>query len=148
VVDPLKCLAAVVDDHLKELRIAEALEAIISQLKAVRLYSLKWGPSIYGPFPQANMMMNATEPWAKDTPQSLIGEVYALSLETLRVCGILLQPFIPAKAGMLLDALSISHSERSLQHARYLPGTVGSAAPGVKLFSRSSRGRAEDTQSR
>lgn len=35
---PLKSLAAVVNDHFKELRIAEALEAIISQLKAVRLY--------------------------------------------------------------------------------------------------------------
>ena len=86
-------------------------------------------------------MMNATEPWAKDTPQALIGEVYALSLETLRVCGILLQPFVPAKAGMLLDALSISHSERSLQDARYLAGTVRGATPGVKLFSRMSRGR-------
>ncbi|KAH9045241.1 tRNA synthetases class I (M)-domain-containing protein [Lactarius pseudohatsudake] len=118
VVDPLKSLAAVVDNHLEELRIAEALEAIISQLKA------------------ANAMMNATEPWAKDTPQALIGEVYTLSLETLRVCGILLQPFIPAKARMLLDAMSISPSERSLQHARYLPGTVSSARPGVKLFSR------------
>ncbi|KAH8988548.1 hypothetical protein EDB92DRAFT_1935773 [Lactarius akahatsu] len=118
VVDPLKSLAAVVDNHLEELRIGEALEAIISQLKA------------------ANAMMNATEPWAKDTPQALIGEVYTLSLETLRVCGILLQPFIPAKARMLLDAMSISPSERSLQHARYLPGTVSSARPGVKLFSR------------
>ncbi|KAH9060995.1 tRNA synthetases class I (M)-domain-containing protein [Lactarius vividus] len=123
VMDPLKSLAAVVDSHLEELRIAEALEGIISQLKA------------------ANAMMNATEPWAKETPQALIGEVYTLSLETLRVCGILLQPFIPAKARMLLDALGISHSERSLQHARYLPGTVSSATPGVKLFSRMSRGR-------
>jgi len=119
---PLKNLAAVVDNHLKELRIAEALEAIIYQLKA------------------ANMMMTATKPWANDTPQALIEEVYTLSLETLRVCGILLQPFIPAKAGMLLDALSISHSDRSLQHARYVPGTVRGAAQGVKLFSRMSRG--------
>ena len=87
------------------------------------------------------MMMNATKPWAKETPQALVGEVYALSLETLRVCGILLQPFIPVKAGVLLDALSISQSERSLRHARYLSGTVRSAAPGVKLFSRMSRGR-------
>ncbi|KAI9447870.1 tRNA synthetases class I (M)-domain-containing protein [Lactarius indigo] len=123
VMGPLKSLAAVVDNHLEELRIAEALEAIIAQLKA------------------ANTMMNATEPWAKDTPQALIGEVYALSLETLRICGILLQPFTPAKAGMLLDAMSISPSERSLQHARYLPGTVSSATQGVKLFSRVSRGR-------
>ena len=36
VVYPLKGLATVVDNHLEELRIAEALEAIISQLKAVR----------------------------------------------------------------------------------------------------------------
>ncbi len=84
--------------------------------------------------------MNATEPWAKYTPKKLIGEVYALSLETLRICGILLQPFIPCKAGMLLDALSIPHSERSWEHGRYLAGTVISAAPGVKLFSCMSRG--------
>jgi hypothetical protein len=36
VVNPLKGLATVVDSHLEELRIAEALEAIISQLKTVR----------------------------------------------------------------------------------------------------------------
>ena len=36
VVDSLKGLATVVDNHLEEFRIAEALEAIISQLKAVR----------------------------------------------------------------------------------------------------------------
>ena len=36
VVDPLRGLATIVDNHLQELRIAEALETIISQLKAVR----------------------------------------------------------------------------------------------------------------
>ena len=137
---PLKNLAAVVDNHLKELRIAEALEAIIYQLKAVRLDFNEWCSSVHASFSKANMMMNATKPWAKDTPQALIEEVYTLSLETLRVCGILLQPFIPAKAGMLLDALSIAQSERSLHHGRYVPGTVRGAAPGVKLFSRMSRG--------
>jgi methionyl-tRNA synthetase len=62
--------------------------------------------------------------------------VYALSLETLRICGILLQPFIPSKAGMLLDALGIPRSERCMQHAQYLSRSVGSVTPGVKLFSR------------
>jgi methionyl-tRNA synthetase len=81
-------------------------------------------------------MMNVTEPWAKSTPLSMIEKVYALSLETLRVCGILLQPFIPAKAGMLLDAMRIPQTQRALQHARCLHGTVDNITPGFKLFSR------------
>jgi len=35
VANPLQHLASVVDEHLKELRVGEALEAIIHQLKAV-----------------------------------------------------------------------------------------------------------------
>ncbi|KAI9513225.1 tRNA synthetases class I (M)-domain-containing protein [Russula earlei] len=121
VTNPLRHLASVVDHHLKELRISEALEAIIHQLKA------------------ANIMVSKTEPWAKNTPEAVTGEVYALSLETLRICGILLQPFIPAKAGMLLDVMGISRSERALQHAQYLRSSVGNVTPGVKLFSRVSK---------
>jgi len=121
VAKPLQHLTSVVDHHLKDLRVAEALEAIIHQLKA------------------ANVMMNATEPWAKNTPGAVTGKVYALSLETLRICGILLQPFIPAKAGTLLDALGIPRSERALQHAQYLRHSVGDITPGVKLFSRASK---------
>jgi len=81
-------------------------------------------------------MMNATEPWARNTPEAVAGKVYALSLETLRICGILLQPFIPTKAGVLLDAMDIPRSERLLQHAKYLRSSVGNVTPGVKLFSR------------
>jgi methionyl-tRNA synthetase len=83
-------------------------------------------------------MMNATEPWAKNTPEAVTGRVYALSLEILRICGILLQPFIPAKAGILLDAMDIPRSERTLQYAEYLRSSVGNITPGVKLFSRTS----------
>jgi methionyl-tRNA synthetase len=83
--------------------------------------------------------MNATEPWAKNTPETVTGKVYALSVETLRICGILLQPFIPAKAGMLLDALDIPLSERALEHAQYLRSPVRGVTPGVKLFSRASK---------
>jgi methionyl-tRNA synthetase len=79
-------------------------------------------------------MMNATEPWAKNTPEAVTGKVYALSLETLRICGILLQPFIPTKAGTLLDAMLIPRSERFMQHAQYLRSSVGTVSPGVKLF--------------
>jgi methionyl-tRNA synthetase len=84
-------------------------------------------------------MMNVTEPWAKNTPEAVIGDVYTLSLENLRVCGILLQPFIPTKAGMLLDAIGIPRSERFMQHAQYLRSSVRNVTPGVKLFSHASK---------
>jgi methionyl-tRNA synthetase len=139
VAKPLQHLTSVVDHHLKELRVAEALEAIIHQLKAVCPVLSFMG--IVDLSSQANAMMNATEPWGKNTPEAVTGKVYALSLETLRICGILLQPFIPAKAGMLLDALGIPQSERALQHAQYLRRSIGNITPGVKLFSRASRNR-------
>jgi methionyl-tRNA synthetase len=138
VANRLQYLASVVDHHLKELRIAEALDAIIQQLKAVCPALFTSGRLLTFPS-QANIMMNATEPWAKNTPQAVTGRVYALSLEILRICGILLQPFIPAKAGKLLDAMDIPRSERTLQHAQYLRSSVGNVTPGVKLFSRASK---------
>lgn len=137
VAKPLQHLTSVVDHHLNELRVAEALEAIIHQLKAVCPVLSSVG--IVNVSSQANVMMNVTEPWAKKTPGAVTGKVYALSLETLRICGILLQPFIPAKAGTLLDALGIPQSERALQHAQYLRYSIGNITPGVKLFSHVSK---------
>jgi methionyl-tRNA synthetase len=80
--------------------------------------------------------MNVMEPWARSTPGSTVEKVYALSLEILRICGILLQPFIPGKADMLLNAMKIPRTQRTLQHAWCLRGTVNYITPGVKLFSR------------
>jgi len=139
VANRLQRLAFMVDHHLKELRVAEALEAIIHQLKMVcPALSFTIGRLLTFPS-QANIMMNATEPWAKNTPKAVTGRVYALSLEILRICGILLQPFIPSKAGMLLDAMNIPRSERMLQDAQYLHSSVDNITPGVKLFSRASK---------
>jgi methionyl-tRNA synthetase len=39
------------------------------------------------------------------------------STEALRVCGILLQPFMPAKMGELLDALGVRSDRRHLDFA-------------------------------
>lgn len=61
-------------------------------------------------------------------------EVYATTLETLRVCSILLQPFIPDKAGELLDALGVPKDERTTAFAALGRGQVGTITPGVRLF--------------
>jgi len=46
-----------------------------------------------------------------------------LSMESLRIFGILLQPFIPDKAGELLDMVGVAEDRRSFEHA-----TVGADA--------------------
>lgn len=40
-------------------------------------------------------------------------------METLRICGILLQPFIPNKATELLDYICVDPKKRSFDFARY-----------------------------
>lgn len=80
-------------------------------------------------------MLTVTQPWSKNTASELVEQVYAVSLETLRVCGLLLQPFIPSKSEELLDALVVPKDKRSWSHARLLGGTVGDVQRGIRLFS-------------
>jgi len=63
---------------------------------------------------------------------------YLAALETLRITGILLQPFIPHTSERLLDGLGILADERSVEYARVGKGEVGGGlvmdVKGVKLF--------------
>lgn len=61
-------------------------------------------------------------------------EVYTAVLESLRVCGILLQPFIPSKAAQLLDALGVNDHQRSMAFAELGKAQVGSVTGGIRLF--------------
>ncbi|THH10301.1 hypothetical protein EW146_g8411 [Bondarzewia mesenterica] len=102
VVPLLEALSSEVDEQLQLLQVAEALDLIMHQLQVM------------------NKVLSITEPWSKKTEISIVKEVYAISIETLRICGILLQPFTPTKAQELLDALKVPHSERTWSHARFL----------------------------
>ena len=44
--------------------------------------------------------------------------VLHVTMESLRVCGILLQPIVPDLSGRLLDKLAVRGSERAWAHAR------------------------------
>ncbi|KAI0068525.1 hypothetical protein BV25DRAFT_1817371 [Artomyces pyxidatus] len=116
--ESLQHLSLIVGEHLQAFEVAEALEAIINQLKS------------------ANLLLNETTPWKPTTPPELVQHVYALSLETLRVCGILLQPFIPRKAGEVLHALGVAPTMRQWRHALYGGGTTGDVQQGLRLFTR------------
>lgn len=51
-------------------------------------------------------------------------QIYTISLETLRICAILLEPFMPSKSAELLDALNVPAEDRTWKSAE-----VGKAKP-------------------
>lgn len=71
-------------------------------------------------------------------PPDVTLSCYLAALETLRVTGILLQPFIPHASERLLDGLGISADERSVEYACVGKSEVGGGSvmdvKGVKLF--------------
>lgn len=70
---------------------------------------------------QANLFFETLKPWELKKQPSRSAEldvVLHITLETLRICGILLQPIIPNLSGQLLDRLSISRNERYFENTK------------------------------
>jgi methionyl-tRNA synthetase len=72
---------------------------------------------------KANASFQQSEPWdmkntedPTDVPARL-NTVIALTAEVLRICGILLQPYMPEKAQQLLDQLGVDDSKRTAEYA-------------------------------
>lgn len=82
---------------------------------------------------QANATLTHTKPWASDP--MLTYASYVTSLETLRITGVCLQPFMPGTAQRLLDALGVAMEERFWQMSGLGSGNVGDVE-GVTLFER------------
>ena len=79
--------------------------------------------------------MTEARPWDRQTPPAAVQAAAQLVHDTLRVCGVLLQAFMPAKAAALLDALGVPEDCRTWAHAdlaRALPCT--GIRSGVILF--------------
>ncbi|KAJ3553901.1 hypothetical protein NM688_g3375 [Phlebia brevispora] len=108
-------LRGAVQGKMDGLLIADALDDIIAALA------------------QANQVMTETAPWAPSTSPATVAAVYEATLETLRVCGILLQPFMPSKAEMLLDALGVEPGQRTMEYAELGKGAIGEVRS-VRLF--------------
>ncbi|KAK1760848.1 methionyl-tRNA synthetase [Echria macrotheca] len=73
---------------------------------------------------KANFLVSEKKPWELANEPSNPDKVMALNyslylaMETLRIVGILLQPFMPSKAAELLDILGVSEDKRTFQHAQ------------------------------
>lgn len=73
---------------------------------------------------QANAYTTIKTPW-KVTDRAALAETLSLLVETLRKTALLLQPFIPDSASLLLDRLGIDSSERTLHHAKLDERKIG-----------------------
>ncbi len=76
----------------------------------------------------ANRYFAAEEPWAKKkTDPARMATVLYVTAEVVRVCAILIQPFMPSAMSSLLDALSVAPELRALaaiEARRLTPGIV------------------------
>ncbi|KAL2025059.1 hypothetical protein VTK56DRAFT_61 [Thermocarpiscus australiensis] len=90
--------------HMEELNPVAAIRAIVKTAQ------------------ETNDFMTQTQPWSlvkTDTwqYQKTANDVLFLAAESLRIYGILLQPFIPEKAAKLLDILGVAPYHRSFDYA-------------------------------
>ncbi len=75
------------------------------------------------------------EPWNIPADQSARLEcILALSLETLRICTILLQPVVPSIADAILSRLRVPPGERSYHHALVFRDAEHELGPKVMLI--------------
>ena len=63
--------------------------------------------------------MQSSAPWNLGGPekQAQLDSIIYLCAESLRICGILLQPYMPAKMKQLLDMLGVAEDARMYENA-------------------------------
>ena len=97
-VESLHALPARFDESFESLRIDRGVDAIMAVLR------------------EANLFLQSARPWKMDASleQERIRVVLYVIMETLRVCGILLQPIVPGLAGRVLDVIGVEKEERTV----------------------------------
>ena len=65
-----------------------------------------------------NIYLHEAAPWDAKSEAKLDGIIY-LCAESLRICGILLQPYMPSKMQQLLDQLGVDPGKRMLRDAEF-----------------------------
>ena len=89
-----------VEEHYNECNFHKGLECIMAQLR------------------HTNLFIQQTRPWELSKSSNMMDRTWlkcilCVSLETLRIAGILLQPVTPATSERLFNRLSLQSNERS-----------------------------------
>ncbi len=113
--DAVKSLPAVVEQHYESLHVYKALEAISACVR------------------QTNGFVQRHAPWKLDRTNSddqrWLDTIVHVSLECLRIYGTLLQPVIPEISNKLLSRLGVQPGERSWAGLNFLPRYHGMKCP-------------------
>lgn len=99
--DYVESLPEICHTHYKNFQFYKAVDAVIKVLHI------------------ANLFFENTKPWElrkKPESQKELDVILHITMETLRICGIILQPIIPEMTTKLLDKLQIDKDCRSWQH--------------------------------
>ncbi len=92
-----------VDNHFGDYNIYRGLDAIVAQLH------------------RTNSFLQLHKPWeVKKQPEQShwLNCILSVTIETLRVCGILLQPITPTLCDKLLSRISVPVTERMWHHSK------------------------------
>lgn len=68
--------------------------------------------AVFDVLAESNRHIQALAPWMKDAAPSALPRALFYESESLRIAGILLQPFMPSKSKQLLDTLGVSEERR------------------------------------
>lgn len=113
--DSVRSLPAVVEQHFESLHVYKALEAITACVR------------------QTNGFVQRHTPWKLDRTDSKDQHwqdtIIHVSLECLRMYGTLLQPIVPEISNKLLSRLGVRSGERSLTALNFLPRYQGMDCP-------------------
>ena len=137
-IEAIKGVRSLADQKMKELDSGAALKAIMEVVYEVRLHlSPPMERNIILTAHQTNKYLQQTAPWTlskitlpttissptASEPQEYdlnalkITQIIYYSSEAIRISGILLQPFMPTKAGQLLDMLGVDEGKRRFEDA-------------------------------
>lgn len=86
----------------------------------------------------ANLFFETHKPWElkkKIECQKELDLILHITLETLRVCAIIMQPIIPVMSSKLLDKLHISKDCRSWQHSQCISWLMRDSIHEMKYIS-------------
>ncbi|KAG8763948.1 methionyl-tRNA synthetase [Ceratobasidium sp. 423] len=102
-------LPSLAEGYMGQLQIGRVPEAIVECLN------------------EANRHITQLEPWLPTSSTDVVVRAHKYSVETLRIVGILLQPFIPTKADQLLTQLGVSYEDRGWKDVALWKGdpTIG-----------------------
>ncbi|KAI5120656.1 hypothetical protein M0805_007993 [Coniferiporia weirii] len=106
--DALDILRGKVSYHLQQREVSLATRSIVDVLALL------------------NKEFTRIAPWTPNTPARDVIHLLIWTRETLRICAILLQPYIPKSSSALLDALRVQGGARTYAFARIGAGRVSS----------------------